>query len=196
MYKSIWSWDKVSDVISGLGGKLGFPTGDKLRFIGFELDLKTGKLYDTFLSRVRDDIAPSVYFVLYRYAQSDEVPETGELIVFRQLYGGDLYFQNYKNNVLNRLNREFSENIDLLAEVSSILGAAKAQIPGYDLSLKIYVFPYIPIYIAIDIGDEEFPPLINLYYDSSIKNYYTAEEAAHLSEILAMRLVELSTEIK
>jgi hypothetical protein len=197
MYSSVWNWERVADVIRGLRGRHGFPPDDRLNFLGFVLDLNSGELYDSYLSRKRDDLAPSVYFVLYRYAHAeDEAVETGELIIFRQLYGGDLYYNNYKNNVLNALNREFSSNIDLLLEVSRILGASDAKVAGYDMSVKIHALPLVPIYVAIDLGGGEFQPLINLYFDASIKTYFTAEEASHLSEILVTRLVELSKELK
>ena len=196
MYASIWNWNRVSEVVRSLRGRQGFPNSDKFNFLGFELDLNSGKLKDQFFLKDRDDIAPNVYFVLYRYAQAKkEYPETGELITFRQVYGGDLYYTNYKNFVLDRLNRELSGRIGALKEACKILGSNEVNIEGYDLANKIMVLPYVPVYVAIDFGGEEFPPLISLFYDASINNYFTAEETSHLSEILVIRLIELSREL-
>lgn len=196
MYASIWNWERVSESIKSLRGRLGFPDSDKLSLLGFELNLNDGKLRDIFLSKDRDDVAPNVYFVLYRYAHADrEHPETGKLITFRQIYGGDLYYTTYKNNVLNPLNKELSDNIELLTESCKMLEGTDVKVAGYDISMKIYVLPYVPIYVAVDLGGEEFPPLITLFYDESINNYFTAEETSHLSEIFAMRVIELSKEL-
>lgn len=196
MYASIWNWEKVSGTIKKLKGKLGFPNKNELKFLGFKLNLTNGSVYDEYLLRERSDIAPLIYFILHRYSVSEEKKETGRLITFKQVYGGDLYFKTYENNVLKSLEREFGDNIDLLIETSKILGGTKIDVKDHDIAIKIYILPLIPVYLIVDLGDEEFPPLINLFYDSSIKNFFTAEEASHLSELLVIRLIELSRELK
>ncbi len=196
MYASVWTWDIVADKVRTLSGRLGFPPGDSLQLIGLKLSLKDGKLYDLYLLKERPDLAPNIYFVLYRYAHAEqEKPETGKLISFRQIYGGDIYYKPFENSVLKVLDREFSSNIDMLVEVAKMLGAEEVKISDYDSGLKIRVLPLVPIYLAIDLGDEEFPPLVTLFYDESIKEYFSAEEVSHLSEALTIRLVELAREL-
>ncbi len=196
MYASIWNWEKVSNTIKKLKGKLGFPNKDELKFLGFRLNLLNGDVYDEYLLRDRSDIAPTIYFILHRYSVSQEEKETGHLITFKQIYGGDLYYKTYENNVLKLLEREFSDDIDVLIETAKILGGTEVRVEDYDIAIKIYILPLIPVYLVIDLGDEEFPPLINLFYDSSIRSFFTAEETSHLSELLTIRLIELSRELK
>jgi len=196
MYAGIWNWKRVSNAIKKLKGKLGFPNSNELKFLGFRLNLLNGDIYDEYLLRYRSDIAPIIYFILYRYSAAEEKRETGHLITFRQIYGGDLYFKTYENNVLKSLEREFSDDINILIETAKILGGTELTVENYDMAIKIHILPLIPIYLVIDLGDEEFPPLINLFYDSSIRNFFTAEETSHLSELLVIRLIELSKELK
>jgi len=196
MYASIWNWERVSNAIKKLKGKLGFPNSNELKFLGFKLNMLNGNIFDEYLLSDRSDIAPTIYFILYRYSLAKEKRETGRLITFRQIYGGDLYFKTYENNVLKPLEREFSDNINVLIEAAKILGGKESTVENYDMAIKIHILPLIPIYLVIDLGDEEFPPLINLFYDLSIKNFFTAEETSHLSELLTIRLIELSRELK
>lgn len=196
MYASIWNWKRVSNAIKKLKGKLGFPNSNELKFLGLKLNLLNGSIFDEYLLRDRSDIAPTIYFILYRYSLAKEKEETGDLITFRQIYGGDLYFKTYENNVLKPLEREFSDDGNALIEATKILGGTELTVENYDTAIKIYILPLIPIYLAIDLGDDEFPPLINLFYDSSIKNFFTAEETSHLSELLTIRLIELSRALR
>lgn len=196
MYSSIWNWEKVENAIRTLSGRLGFAKGDILRFMGLRLNLKNGQLYDEYLLKDRSDIAPNIYFILYRYSYAQEKPEAGQLITFRQIYGGDLYYKTYSNIVLKSLHQVFSDDPDLLIETCKLLGGIEISIKDYDTSLKVYVLPLIPIYIAINFGDEEFPSSFNVFYDESIKNYFTAEETSHLSEFFVNRLIEISRELK
>ena len=196
MYAGIWNWKRVSNAIKKLKGKLGFPNSNELKFLGFKLNLLNGSIFDEYLLRDRSDIAPTIYFILYRYSLAKEKEETGHLITFRQIYGGDLYFKTYENNVLKPLEREFGDDGNALIEAAKILGGTELTVENYDMAIKIYILPLIPIYLVIDLGDEEFPPLINLFYDSSIKNFFTAEETSHLSELLTIRLIELSRALK
>ncbi|OYT28766.1 MAG: hypothetical protein B6U95_03445, partial [Thermofilum sp. ex4484_82] len=106
---------------------------------------------------------------------------------------GDLYYKTYENNVLKLLEREFSDDIDVLIETAKILGGTEVRVEDYDIAIKIYILPLIPVYLVIDLGDEEFPPLINLFYDSSIRSFFTAEETSHLSELLTISSITKAT---
>ncbi|PCN50918.1 hypothetical protein B6U99_01935 [Candidatus Geothermarchaeota archaeon ex4572_27] len=197
MYRSVWTWDRVADAIRGLRGRLGFPDSDAIEILGLRLDLETGELYDVYLARTRQDLAPNVYFVLYKYAVAGrEIEETERLIGFQQLYGGDLYYRAYRSQVIEPLSREVGSDRKVLAEVCSILGGERAEIEGYDLAVKLRPLPLVPVYVALDLGGGEFEPEVSLFYDESIKEMFTAEDVYHLADVLASRISELVRELR
>lgn len=194
MYRSLWNWDKVKDTLKGLSGRLGFPPSDSLNFLGLKLLLHNGKLYDELRNQEYPDIEPAVYYVLHEYAKAQEKPETGEIISFKMLPGGQQYYGSFHQRVIVRLEKRYAENIKLFMEASQILGGIKMDIGDY--SIKIYSLPRFPIIFAFWLGDEELPPSAGVFFDSSAPNYLTAEEATILCEITLKRIGDVINSLK
>ncbi len=131
-----------------------------------------------------------VYYVLHGYAKAErDVPETGELISFRKLYGGIQYYDSFRSRVLKKIEKRYGMEPQLLIEAAIPLGGIRMNLG--DVSVKIYALPRIPIIITIWAGDEEFPPSANIFFDSSILNYLNAEETTVLCELVLKRLSDV-----
>lgn len=187
MYRSVWSWSKVKERVLSLRGRLGFEYSDNLRFLKLRLSLSDGRVYDEFTGEHRADIEPLVYYLLHEYAKAEkDYREIGKLIAFKDLYGGPHYMEPFRNRVLRPVERIFGSHPEILIESAEALGGEQVELG--DAAARIRALPRIPVIVVVWAGDEEFPPSSNVYFDASITNYYTAEEATVLCEVVVKRL--------
>ncbi|PCN50426.1 hypothetical protein B6U99_04495 [Candidatus Geothermarchaeota archaeon ex4572_27] len=189
-YKSVWTWDKARDAIVTLRGRLGFGDEDHLRFLGLRLSLSDGKLYDEVREAPYPELEPMVYYVLYEYSMAkEEVPESGQLVSYRQVPGGNYYYGSLKSRVLDPMLEIFGREPEALVRAGLRLGASRADLG--DASIKLYALPKIPIYFVVWGGDEELEASVNLLFDSSVSSYMTAEPLSVLCEVALARLRDM-----
>ncbi len=185
MVEKVWTWDNCKDKIRSLSGRLGFPKSSTLEFLKLRLSLEDGRIFDEIRDEYFGNTEP-IYCVLAGYADSEPVPESGELISFSKLPGGDLYRSVFLERAAKPVERLFGFNPELLYKVAKVFNASRLDLG--DCSVKIYALPLIPIVYVIWGEDEEFPASVNVLFDSTVKNYLTTEQAVLLSELTSLRL--------
>lgn len=185
MTEKIWTWDNCRDKIKTLSGRLGFPESSTLEFLKLKLSLEDGSVFDEIRNEYYKNVEP-IYCVLTGYADAKPVPESGELISFSKLPGGDLYRSVFLERVARPIERLFGSNPELLYEVAKVFNASRLDLG--DCSVKIHALPLIPIIYVIWGRDEEFPASANVLFDSTVKNYLTTEQTVLLSELTSIRL--------
>jgi hypothetical protein len=69
-----------------------------------------------------------------------------------------------------------------------------APSPG-DKALKIFALPRVPVVLSLWMGDEEFPPEANLYFDQSIASYLPTEDIAYLAGAAVYKVIGIARQL-
>ncbi len=129
---------------------------------------------------------PLPILVLHYLAATRPLPLAGELISFRELEGGELYYAAYEGRAIRPLRDRFGADPPLLLKAAGALGAKPFRL-GH-ASLEVPMFPRIPVYVVVWAGDDEVPSSANLLYDSTIRQQMHTEDVAVAASLVASRL--------
>ena len=128
--------------------------------------------------------------ILHYLLGVNHVSLTGELITFREIPSGEFYYQPFLTRSHVPLVNTFGSDHELFLKAGKKLGG-KAMGIG-DASMTFHPFPKIPITLILWKGDEEFSPVGNILYDSSIKNFLHVEDIAFLTGNTVYKLMAIS----
>ena len=106
---------------------------------------------------------------------------------FKEIKSAALYFNLFENRCLKPLVKAFGAAPELLLERAGALAGIK--IPAGDCSIKLHVLPRVPITIVVWKGDEEFPASAHILFDSSIEQYFSAEDIVVLCQRMVLKLL-------
>lgn len=125
--------------------------------------------------------------ILHYLAQAKGTAATGDLITFRDLPGGVVYFPTFSKRTMEPLTKHFGREPELLVKASHSLGAQTSDMA--DTAVTINAFARVPITLLLWHGDEELAPQMNLLFDANITDYLESEDVTVLCEIITWRLV-------
>ncbi|MEM1844643.1 MAG: DUF3786 domain-containing protein, partial [Ignisphaera sp.] len=186
-WKEVWSWDRVKQAISTLPGRLGFEKDRELRFFRLRVDIESGEVYDEILARFLSERERyGLYFILYRYSQTDkEIEEMGEYVTLSQICPA-LHCPMVKQN-MNAFEKVFGYKQGLLYKAAEAFDYEKIDIG--DEAVKIYILPKVPIVISVWLGEEEIPPSVSILYDKSVTHYLDCEASSIMAGVTLTRLI-------
>lgn len=125
--------------------------------------------------------------IIIRYLiNAKGIPHTNKFITFKEVPGGNVYYNNFLNRTIKRLSTEFIKSIDNYIKVMESLGAQKVSIG--DLSYKFNFLGNTSMIFVLWFGDDEFEPSANILFDSNIIYYFNTEDLAAIPDI-AMDLI-------
>lgn len=186
-------WKEHKSEIKGLRGRLGFPDGDALSFLGLRLSLIDGSIYDELRDRKLNPANPeekaligAIYQILSAYSKAEEKPLTGRLITSRQISGGQfchIMVERAKRPLLDT----FRDARELL-EAARLIGGEEAKLELEGAAIQMRPLPLIPVVIIFRAGDEEFQAEISIFYDGNIEGYLDLENLGILTLLSAIRL--------
>lgn len=131
-----------------------------------------------------DRANPFYAFLIVHYLNgAKDIPLKNELISFRELYGGDVYYQAFRNRSIEIIRRRFGSEPENLVKKGLEMGGEEAGIG--DFSVRIPVFPKIPITVVLWMGDEEVPGSANVLFDRTAGEMLHTEDLAAICEELA-----------
>ncbi len=162
------------------GGILIRLLGDELRVIPPSLEVKT-----------RNGETPHSYHELLalRYLATErEILPTGEWISFRELPGGAFYYEPAAGRTTHLLLKVFGNDIERLRVALTRYPCGQADLG--DLSVEIEAIGRIKILLVYRLGDEEFPPSLDLLYDRIIASVFHTDEVAALATRLCVGLIK------
>lgn len=164
--------------------KLGLPlpNGDgSLRVRIFKQDLRFS--LPTFDAEIESTHKPAALLdrmLLVRYLLCDlPVVPTGQLISFRELSGGQFYWEPFRKRSLNPLLARIGNDINRLR--GNLDRFQWQPMPMGDLGARIHVLGQIDAVLVYQLGDEEMAPAADLLFDACIKRPFAAEEAAAIA---------------
>ena len=195
----LWTWKNCREAVTSLPGRLGFPAGDKIEFLGFELNLNNGSIMDTFTGghvdvaqRAGRMATNTIFYVLSAYSESPEKKPTGKPISSRQFRGA----QFTKRDTMGeryRIIKNFKEPARI-ETAAKALGGSQIEFPYGDTAVSLNILPYIPLMIVLTVDDGEFPADARLFYDETVENYLDSEQTYFLTSLTVSRLIQSAGE--
>ncbi|MCD6479489.1 DUF3786 domain-containing protein [Candidatus Bathyarchaeota archaeon] len=186
-------WEEHKREIKGLRGRLGFPDGDALSFLGLRLSLIDGSIYDELRDRKLNPSNPeekaligAIYQILSAYSKAKEKPLTGRLITSRQISGGQ--FCHIMVERAKRLLLDTFRDARELLEAARLIGGEEAKLDLEGAAIQMRPLPLIPVVIIFRAGDEEFQAEISIFYDGNVEGYLDLENLGILTLLSAIRL--------
>ncbi len=156
-----------------------------LKFMGTEYRVKRDERVVANIEGERTN--PFYSFLIVHYlCGAKDIPLANEHISFRELYGGDVYYQAFKSRAIDFIRREFENRPEELVQKGIEMGGEKADLG--DFSVIIPVFPRIPLTIVMWMGDDEVPTSANILLDKTAGEHLHTEDIAAISEDMARRL--------
>jgi hypothetical protein len=131
--------------------------------------------------------------ILHYLSSAEGVPLKHQWISFKELPSGQIYINPFYNRAVRPLIKHFGEQPDQLIRAALSLGGEKGD--KGDVSVKITIFPMVPITYIIWLGDDEFPPSGNVLFDASAANYLPTEDYAMASGMVVYELKKLADKL-
>jgi hypothetical protein len=126
--------------------------------------------------------------VLHYFEGAKNDALTGELVAYRQIPGGEFYYDAFRRRAESPLAKVFGAAPGLLLKASKVMGGSPKTGLGDEAAL-FRVFPHIEILVQIYYGDDEFDPSGQVIFDQVIGKYLSNEDISWLGSSLVYRLM-------
>ncbi len=125
--------------------------------------------------------------LLHYLIRADDNPLTGKWVGYKDIPGGLLYMGVFARRVTEPLVRKFGRSAKRFQEAGIGSGGVPAGVG--DASFTLSALPRIPIQYVLWEGDDEFPPSVQLLFDSSVDHYLPLEDIVVLGQMATGRLL-------
>jgi hypothetical protein len=115
---------------------------------------------------------------------------TGKWVGYKDIPGGLLYASVFERRVTNPLAKKFGNSKKVFAQAGLKMGGRPVEIG--DTSFILQAFPFVPLQHVLWEGDDEFPPKVQLLFDSSVDHYLSLEDIVVLGQLATGRLIHQS----
>jgi len=133
--------------------------------------------------------------ILHYLCKAQGVSLSNQLISFKHLQGGEIYFSVFEKRVktpLLNLIKDFKDPF-LIRELFYFLNPELMNMG--DLAIKIYAFPHVPICYVWWFQDEEFPTELNILFDSTVSSYLDTEDVVVLCQAITFKVINKFKEV-
>jgi hypothetical protein len=132
-------------------------------------------------------VKPDLKILVLHYLMCDNFSETGRIITFRELPGGQFYLEPYKSRSVNILVSRMKNDTDLLRKNLSRFDWKETG--SGDVGAEIHAIGKIYATLVYYCGDEEMPPSADIMYDSSIGRVFNTEDVTVIASLLCRSLL-------
>jgi len=174
------AWKKVEDVTQA--------KRDTVKFLAdeYEIILDSRNVLSLSCNAPASDHI-SILVLHYLAQKTKGLPEVrAEWISFKELPGGQGYFDAFKKRALNPLIRKYGGSPQSLLDCLDRLPAKKIQYG--DCGVVIEAFENVPVLVTVYGQDEEFSAEANILFDRSITEIFCTEDIAVLADIVSRLL--------
>jgi hypothetical protein len=126
--------------------------------------------------------------VLHYLVQAKGPPLSGNLISYKDLKEGTVYFPSFYKRAIKPLVDSFGRSPEKLAEAARNVNGLKANYG--DAGVLVPAFPRVPVTIVLWKGDDEFPPEGNILFDSTVSDYLSTEDINILCQTIAWKIAK------
>ena len=127
--------------------------------------------------------------ILHYLLQAKGTPLSNEMIGYKHLPGGSVYFPTFSKRAIKPIVDSFGKEPARLLDVAAAIGGREAA--HGDVAVTIDAFRRVPITFVLWRGDEEFAADGNILFDSTISDYLTTDDVNAVCGIIAWKLVRL-----
>jgi hypothetical protein len=107
--------------------------------------------------------------VLVYLVEAQNIKPTHTWVSEKDLKGGSTFFRGPHNLQVEELENLYERNLDAFIKAGKKLGGT--EILYGDKGFALEVFPRVPLAYILWKGDKEFPPKINVLFDSTIQSH-------------------------
>ncbi len=126
--------------------------------------------------------------ILHYFITASGAPPTKQLINFRELPSGQIYYPTFYKRTISPIIEKFKKKPEKLVIAAEKLGGYKSNYG--DVSVEIPAFPDVKINIVFWKGDAELSPEVNILFDANISGYLPTEDITVLCETIAWKMVK------
>ena len=135
------------------------------------------------------EVKTNQYILFLHYLLSDiAFSPSGQYISFRQLPGGQFYWEPFIAKSCSPLIRAIGNDIELLKQKLTIYDWEQTNYG--DFSARIHILGNIHLLLVHYSGNDEFPANINILFDSNISRIYQAEDISIMSSEICFGLLK------
>lgn len=158
-----------------------------LRAFGIDMVLSLSD-YQLFSAGTGEPVKSGDRILVLHYLLCDlPVEQTGELISFRELAGGQFYWEPFCSRTVRPLAGKIGNDLERLRANLNRFDWEPVKLG--DLGARIHVIGKLYCTLVYRVGDEEFPASADFLFDSSFKRVYNAEDAAVLAGRICLSLL-------
>ena len=115
---------------------------------------------------------------------------TGDLISYRELEAGSVYYEAFKKNSINQIITKLSqESLGKIAAAAEDLGG-QVKIGDGKITATFQFLPRVPVTLHFWSADDELPASANILFDSTANDYLHTEDFAAVGSLLTDFLCE------
>lgn len=120
-------------------------------------------------------------FLFVQYLiHAEELPFTGEWITERDLKGGGLFFQGPHALPIKALEEKFGYGVEDFSEACLKAGGKELKPSFGDGGFEFQLFPRVLIAVVLWVGDDEFPPRVNVLFDRSLDGQFPLDVVLYM----------------
>ena len=158
----------------------------RVRFIDRLFSIRPRERSIVYLDTQKEaDVFTSIVLLHY-LLNAKNLPLTGQVVSFKELWGGDIYFAAFSSRTIKPLVDIFSSEMDRFRDAGVALGGKVVEFG--DCAVEVQAFPRIPVTLVIWQGDDEVPPSANILFDSSIKDQMQTEDVTVVCSLIVSRM--------
>jgi hypothetical protein len=113
---------------------------------------------------------------------------SGELVLFRQLKGGEAYNDAFHKRVNEPLAKAFGNTPGELVKAGVRLGGT-IRSKG-SASIELLLFPKVPVIVIVWRGDDEVPATSTILFDRSVGDIFPTEDVAVVGSFIVEKLIQ------
>jgi hypothetical protein len=130
-----------------------------------------------------DDTILFFHYLLY----DAQVNQSEPYISFRELPGGQFYWETFRARSVIPLVKRIANDLDLLKK--NLARFDWEPHFGTDFSVRIHAIGNLNIVLSYQSGDEEFPPAAYLQFPKSVKYIYSTEDVVVMASRICLGLL-------
>lgn len=118
------------------------------------------------------------------------VKPIGEDITYRDVSGGNVYYNNFYGRCILRLIKTFGKDLNTFRNAFKTI--KKEEVDIGDIGYKFEFINNVYLTFAMWAGDDEFPASAQILFDKNVSFYFTAEDLAVVGDVSIGILTKLA----